>query len=123
MGADVVLLAPCVRVCCCMSYLNETGHDLTEEQQIQMCLNCKRSAKMCRGDCEGLTNSTTHRLHAEDIDALILKHFDHCEFFLDLVEATGIDKTTIRNHCKKLGLDLTRFYNQRGKRRIKHESY
>ena len=102
-----------------MSYLNETGQILTEQQQIQMCLNCKRSVKMCRGDCAGLTNSFVHKKTSQEIDALILKFYPHCVFLRDLIDATGLDDETIRRHCKTFGLDTSRFKQNIGKKRKK----
>ena len=94
---------------------------LSVQEQINICLNCKKNPDLCKGKCDKLKNSVVHRRSHAEIDEQILKHFDHCAWFVDLVEATGIDKTTLRRHCKWLGLDLSRFRRNKGHKRIIYE--
>ena len=77
---------------------------MTEAEQIQQCLNCKRPLGRCDGNCVGLTKSTNHKRTAEEIQELIRQYYPLCETWVDLAERTQVDKTTLKRHCKKLGL-------------------
>ena len=77
---------------------------MTEAEQIQQCLNCKRPRKDCSGECFGLRNSTHHKRTGEEIDALIKQHYSSCETWVELSERTQVNKKTLRRRCALLGL-------------------
>ena len=77
---------------------------MTEAEQIQQCLNCKRPRKDCAGECFGLRNSTHHKRTAEEIDALIKQYYSDCETWVELSERTKVDKKTLKRRCEALGL-------------------
>ena len=78
--------------------------EMTEAEQIQQCLNCKRPRKNCSGECFGLRNSTNHKRTAEEIDALIKQYYSDCETWVELSERTKVDKKTLKRRCEALGL-------------------
>ena len=78
--------------------------EMTEAEQIQQCLNCKRPPNACSGECYGLRNSTNHKRTAEEIDALIKQYYSDCETWVELSERTKVDKKTLKRRCEALGL-------------------